>query len=394
VDSLRPVVQTSMGQVAEQAQQLNEQLRERTQQHLTALQADLQSTAQGVVAHLQAAQKVQQARIEQADQIRLQTWTASLTQMSRQLEQQWQTASEHNLTQQHAISVSLEQTAQAMATQTQIQATQLASEIQRLMTSGENLLQSRLASEAQWAKEHQERAQALANVLTQELSALREAETQRGQAAVERLSELQAVVTTHLQTLGTALEAPIARLIDTASQAPLAAAQVIGQMRQEISQSVVRDNALLEERTRIMDTLNHLLDAINHASTEQRQVIDSLVSSSASTLQTASEQFTTQITSESAKLGDVAAQVTASAVDVASLGDALSGAVRSFSDTNAQLMQQLERIEQALDKSMARSDEQLAYYVAQAREIIDLSITSQKDVLDSLRVQAAQGAAG
>ena len=394
VDSLRPVVQTSMGQVAEQAQQLNEQLRERTQQHLTTLQADLQATAQGVVAQLQVAQTAQQARIEQADQIRLQTWNASLAQMASQLEQQWQTASANSSTQQQAIGVSLEHTAQEIATQTQTQAAQLANAIQRLMASGETLLQSRKASEAQWAKEHQERAQALTTILKQELTALREAESQRGQAAVERLSELQSVVTTHLQTLGTALEAPIARLIDTASQAPLAAAQVIGQMRQEISVSVARDNALLEERTRIMDTLSHLLDAINHASTEQRQVIDSLVSSSASTLQTASAQFTTQVGIESAKLGDVAAQVTASAVDVASLGDALGGAVRSFSDTNAQLMQQLERIEQALDKSMARSDEQLAYYVAQAREIIDLSITSQKDVLDSLRVQAAQGAAG
>jgi hypothetical protein len=34
---------------------------------------------------------------------------------------------------------------------------------------------------------------------------------------------------------------------------------------------------------------------------------------------------------------------------------------------------------------MARSDEQLAYYVAQAREIIDLSIMSQKDIFDELR---------
>jgi hypothetical protein len=48
-------------------------------------------------------------------------------------------------------------------------------------------------------------------------------------------------------------------------------------------------------------------------------------------------------------------------------------------------MAQLQRIEQALGKSMTRSDEQLAYYVAQAREIIDLSIGSQKDVLDALQ---------
>jgi hypothetical protein len=38
-----------------------------------------------------------------------------------------------------------------------------------------------------------------------------------------------------------------------------------------------------------------------------------------------------------------------------------------------------------MDKSTARSDEQLAYYVAQAREIIDLSILSQKQVVEDLR---------
>jgi len=42
---------------------------------------------------------------------------------------------------------------------------------------------------------------------------------------------------------------------------------------------------------------------------------------------------------------------------------------------------------------MQRSDEQLAYYVAQARELIDLSISSQKDVLDALAQRPGTGAA-
>ena len=44
-----------------------------------------------------------------------------------------------------------------------------------------------------------------------------------------------------------------------------------------------------------------------------------------------------------------------------------------------------QRIEDTLGRSMARSDEQLAYYVAQAREVIDLSISSQQGVLEDLR---------
>ena len=254
-----------------------------------------------------------------------------------------------------------------------------------MLASSEALVQTRIAAEAQWTAQHNQRAEELSSLLREELSALRQAEDARGQAAVARLAELQSTVTAHLSTLGTALEAPITRLIETASEAPKAAAEVIGQLRQEISVSVARDNALLEERTRILGTLTTLLDAINHASTEQRGVIDALLVSSQASLAQTSERFQQHVAQETDKLGDIAAQVTASAVDVASLGESLGFAVRAFSQTNEQLMAQLQRIEQALGKSMTRSDEQLAYYVAQAREIIDLSIGSQKDVLDALQ---------
>jgi hypothetical protein len=160
---------------------------------------------------------------------------------------------------------------------------------------------------------------------------------------------------------------------------------VIGQLREQVSSSVARDNELLEERSRIMQTLNALLDAINHASVEQRAVIDSLVASSAAALNAAGNAFSDNVATESAKLSDIAAHVTSSAVDVASLSEAFGFAVNSFNEANEKLIENLQRIEGAMDKSMSRSDEQLAYYVAQAREIIDLSMTSQKEVLEELR---------
>ena len=98
------------------------------------------------------------------------------------------------------------------------------------------------------------------------------------------------------------------------------------------------------------------------------------------------------MSSETGKLGAIAAQLTASAVDVASLGETFGFAVRSFNDTNEKLMASLQGIEAALAQSMTRSDEQLAYYVAQARELIDLSIGSQNDVLEALQQRQAQGA--
>lgn len=235
-------------------------------------------------------------------------------------------------------------------------------------------------------------AQASASRVLDEFSALRDEEALRGQAAVERLGDLQTALTSHLTTLGTALEEPITRLIETASQAPRAAAEVIGKLRQEVSSSAARDNELLEERGRIMATLSSLLDAINHASLEQRAVIDSLVASSAVALQHAGGEFAQKVDAEAAKLADIAANVTSSAVEVSALSESFGFAVNSFNDANEKLIANLQRIEGAMDKSMARSDEQLAYYVAQAREIIDLSILSQKEVFEALRQLPAQPA--
>lgn len=424
-DSIRPVVQATMTQLSEQAQSLNDRLLHNTQLQLGEVQTQLTATAatlvqtssqtlslheqtntrmservgqtleafsqnfersaQALVVQVGSAQAAQHAQQSLDDQQRLESWQTALHMMADGLQQQWQTSGTQTLAQQQAICDTLARTAQDVSSHSQTQATQTLADITRLLASSEALVQTRIAAEAQWTAQHSQRAEELSALLRQELTALRQAEDERGQAAVARLAELQSTVTAHLSSLGTALEAPITRLIETASEAPKAAAEVIGQLRQEISFSVARDNALLEERTRILGTLSTLLDAINHASTEQRGVIDALLVSSQASLTQTSSQFQQHVAQETDKLGSIAAQVTASAVDVASLGESLGFAVRAFGQTNEQLMAQLQRIEQALDKSMTRSDEQLAYYVAQAREIIDLSIGSQKDVLDALQ---------
>jgi hypothetical protein len=104
------------------------------------------------------------------------------------------------------------------------------------------------------------------------------------------------------------------------------------------------------------------------------------------------QRFTEQVAQESDKLGSVAAEITGSAVDVASLGEAFGHGVQLFSESNDKLMVQLQRIEGSLSQSLSRSDEQLAYYVAQAREIIDLSILSQKQIVEDLQQRARQPA--
>ncbi|WDS37767.1 DUF802 domain-containing protein [Pseudoxanthomonas sp.] len=220
---------------------------------------------------------------------------------------------------------------------------------------------------------------------------------QRQQDICDTLATTAGEITTRAQAHARDTIAEISRLVQVASEAPKAAADVVAELRQKLSDSMVRDTAMLDERSRLLATLETLLDAVNHASTEQRTAVDALVTTSADLLDRVGTRFTEHLQAETGKLGAVADQVTGSAVEVASLGDAFGAAVQSFGEANTSLVERLQGIEGALDKSLARSDEQLAYYVAQAREVIDLSMLSQKQIIEELQLlagrQAAAGAA-
>ena len=142
-----------------------------------------------------------------------------------------------------------------------------------------------------------------------------------------------------------------------------------------------------------METLDGLLQAINHASTEQRAAIDTLVASSAAALERASADFARRIEADAVRVDDTSGELAGAAIEVASLAEAFGLAVQGFGDANDALISRLEQIESALSKSATRSDEQLAYYVAQAREIIDLSLMSQQRIVEELQQLPARSLA-
>ena len=129
------------------------------------------------------------------------------------------------------------------------------------------------------------------------------------------------------------------------------------------------------------------------ASTEQRSAVDALVTTSADLLERVGSRFTDRIEREAGKLEAAAAQITGSAVEVAGLGEAFGGAVQAYGASNDALMERLQQIAAALEQSRARSDEQLAYYVAQAREVVDLSVLSQKQIIGELQQLAGRAGA-
>jgi hypothetical protein len=175
------------------------------------------------------------------------------------------------------------------------------------------------------------------------------------------------------------------RLIETASETPRAAAEVIGLLRAEITNNVERDNQLLEERLGVMQELNALSASLQEAATGQRSAVENLVETSTAMLQDITGRFGDNLVAEVAKMSEASAHVAGGAIELSSLGEAFGHAVSLFNSSNEAMMEHLARVEDSMDKYSTRNDEQMAYYVAQAREIIDHSMLSQKEIMDDMR---------
>ncbi|KPJ31408.1 chemotaxis protein, partial [Burkholderia multivorans] len=326
-----------------------------------------------------------QTQLAARDEERLSAWNESLAAMAAKLGDEWQRAGVHSAGRQQEICDALAQTTRELAAQ----AATFEQRSNDLLTT---IRDSHTGLQTQLAARDEERLSAWNESLAAMAAALRDEWQQASAHAAARQQDICDTLARTANDIAAQAQAQasdtikeIGRLVQAASEAPKAAADVVAELRQRLSESMVRDTAMLEERSRLLATLETLLGAVNHASTEQRAAIDALVSTSADLLDRIGARFNDTVDAQSRKLDAVAAQVTAGAVDVASLGDAFGAAVQVFGESNDKLLAHLQRIEAALEKSLARSDEQLEYYVAQAREVIDLSMMSQKQIVEDLQ---------
>ncbi|SOY94956.1 putative transmembrane protein, DUF802 [Cupriavidus taiwanensis] len=369
-----------------------------TQAHASRTLAEIDRLVQAASEAPKAAVALQ-AELAERDAARFAGWTETLGGIAATLRQQWEQSSTHAAARQQEVCEALAQTARAISTETQAHATTTLAEIDRLVQAAAEAPKAATALQAELVAQDAQRLAAWTESLGTMAAALRgewEQASAHATARQQQICETLAVTARDMaaqaQAQATDTVAEVSRLLQAASEAPRAAAEVIAQLREKLTEGMARDHAMLEERSRMMETLGTLLDAVNHASTEQRTAVDTLVATTADLLERIGTRFTDKVESETGKLTDIAAQVTGSAVEVASLGEAFGVAVQLFSESNGKLIDHLQRIEAALDKSMTRSDEQLAYYVAQAREVVDLSMLSQKQILEDLQLRAARQA--
>lgn len=374
-----------MQQALVEQQALTTALGQNNQQALNSLSVAMQDRTSALIERLQQAQAEQQtinAELSRNHQQALAAAAGTLeTQTVALIERLQQSQAE-----QQAVNAALSQhNQQALVTAADALEHQAGALIERLQQS-QTALQATLESRdqqrlAQWAAHLDGISLNLAERWQ------RDAAQNAGQQQniCELLARTANEIASQTQAQAQSTIGEVARLVQIASEAPRAAADVIAELRQQLSASMVHDNAMLEERNRLLATLETLLDAVNHASSEQRGAVDALVSSSADLLERVGRRFNEQLDTQTGKLGSMTAQVSSSAIEVASLGETLGVAVELFGRSNEALMERLQLIADALDKSQARSDDQLAYYVAQAREVVDLSMLSQKQIIAEMQ---------
>ncbi|WP_343591942.1 DUF802 domain-containing protein [Paracidovorax wautersii] len=398
---------------AEQATQLLSQIDQRAAQdeaRQTAWTQSLQAVAETLRAEWQAAQAqstgqwhqlgevlaatsdgIAQRSAEQAmqllsqidqraaqDEARQAAWTQSLEAVAQTLRSEWQAAQVQSTGQWHQLGQELARTAEAVTARAAEQATHSLAQIDQRAAQDD-------ARQTAWTQSLEALSATLRSGWEQAGARTAERWDEASQALARSTGQITEALDAHAQrTLG-----EIGTLVQAASEAPRAAAEVIGELRQKLSDSMARDNAMLEERSRILETLSTLLEAVNHASAQQRGAIDTLVAGTAELMERSGTRFADTVQAQAERIDAAAAQLTGSAVEVASLGEAFGAAVQHFGHANEQMVAQLQRVEAALAKSLARSDEQLDYYVAQAREVIELSVGAQKQVVDGLQQVAA-----
>ncbi|WP_138513036.1 hypothetical protein [Rhodoferax bucti] len=326
-EAMVPVVQTAMHHVATEAQAQHQRTSAALHAQLSEMQASFQAGTQSLTAD----------------------WAYALERSTATLQAEWQRTGAEALAQQQAMCKALDASAATVTTQAAEQAATAMAGISRVLERAETLVSARQQSEADWAQQQHARMDQLAALWRTELAALRTEETARGEAAAERLGAL----TTQLRTEMTRLDE--------------------------------RDTAALQERHALMERLHGLLQSAEATTQGQRAAIDTLVTTAGHTLVQVQQQFAQTLALQTDKAESLGAHLSGSAIELSSLGNSFQHAVELFVRSNEQLVHSLQGMEAAVGQSAERSDEQLAYYVGQAREVIDLSLSSQKAVLEDLR---------
>lgn len=238
-------------------------------------------------------------------------------------------------------------------------------------------------------------AESITTAFTAELQSLREAEEARGQQALLSLDSLRETLADRFADLGENLERPMSSLLQSVTETPESVNELLKEVRGAVLKSHERETTLIQEREQLLSRLDELSGSITEMTSSQSQAVVKLVETSSDQIKKMDAQLVEQVQAEQERLKSMIELSNSGSQEMALLSTSLVQAVQSLIESNTSFIETMVGLQTSLEKADQRGNEQLQYYVEQAREIIDHNLSTHQQILDSYRDQAALiGSAG
>ncbi|MDP9046025.1 MAG: DUF802 domain-containing protein, partial [Pseudomonadota bacterium] len=246
--------------------------------------AALHSAVESAMAGIARESHALHQSIEQGVEHRLVTVSQGFAADAAAVAEHWQRAlSAHQLAgqvQATALGATLDRFSQVFDDRSRALVERLTHDTQQALVAGSATFHEHTAALVQQVAQHQ---------------ALARAETQR------------ALLAAHEAQLRSTMD-EVGRLMQSAEAAPLAAAEVIADMRQQLATGLARDNAVLEERAGLLARLDTVLAKVDQQASLQRSALDATVAATADTLERAGVHFATRVDAHGETMDAVSAQ--------------------------------------------------------------------------------------
>lgn len=202
---------------------------------------------------------------------------------------------------------------------------------------------------------------------------------------VHQWGESQQHLSQLLQQIGTTFDSSLSELIEASAATARANAALLEQLNAQTAEHRERENSLLSERRQILEEITELSEALRNSASLQQQIMEQV-------LEQSGENLIELGNSVGEKLSQSGEQLSGAAQELTTLSNTFAEAVAAFATSSDDIQSALASVSAAMATAGERSDEQMGYYVAQAREIIDHNLLTQQAILERLEI-AASGAA-
>ena len=205
------------------------------------------------------------------------------------------------------------------------------------------------------------------------------------ESAVAAVAKLDVVVREQLKLLGDGLGDSLSEVIESASLAPQLAADVLNQVQSRLEAQMKRENELIADRAELFGGLADVATRLSEAATGHEVAIKLMTEVGNTQLEKVGEVSQLRLEAALKEISEASQLIGVGGHELAAMTEMFTVAVDEYRSSNDKLVGGLDRIEDALGRAGERSDQQLNLYVSQAREIIDQSMLSQKEVFDELK---------